>query len=62
MIIPRENEKDVREIPKKVRDALTILPLESADEVLREALVLENPQDFLSKPVLRAETETAAHA
>jgi ATP-dependent Lon protease len=64
VIIPRENVKDVREIPKKVRDALTILPVESADEVLREALLLENPQEFLRKPVLRPEavSETAAHA
>jgi len=62
VIIPRENEKDIREIPRKVRGALVILPVESADEVLREALLLENPQEFLRKPVLRPDTETAAHA
>jgi len=62
VIIPRENEKDIREIPRKVRGALVLLPVESADEVLREALLLENPQEFLRKPVLRPETETAADA
>jgi ATP-dependent Lon protease len=64
VIIPRENVKDIREIPKKVRDALTFIPVESADEVLREALVLEHPQEFLQKPVLRPESlpETTAHA
>jgi ATP-dependent Lon protease len=64
VLIPKENEKDIREIPKRVRDALTIIPVESADEVLREALVLENPQDFLHKPVLNSNpaTEAAAHA
>ena len=64
VIIPRENVKDIREIPKKVRDALIFIPVESADEVLREALVLENPQEFLRKPVLRPESvsETTAHA
>ena len=63
VIIPKENEKDVREIPKKVRAALAIVPVESADEVLREALVLENPEEFLRKPPpLRADSETAAQA
>ncbi len=64
VLIPKENEKDIREIPRKVRDALTIVPVESVDEVLREALVLENPQDFLRKPVRLPEpvTEAAAQA
>ncbi len=63
VIIPKENEKDIREIPRKVRDALTIIPVESADEVLREALLLENPEEFLRKPpALRADSETAAQA
>ncbi len=66
VLIPKENQKDIREIPKKVREALTILPVESADEVLRESLVLGNPQEFLRKPTLSPESEgvpeTAAHA
>ena len=64
VLIPQENEKDMREIPKRVRDVLTIIPVEYVDEVLREALVLENPQDFLRKPALRPESvaETTAHA
>ncbi|BDG10614.1 endopeptidase La [Anaeromyxobacter paludicola] len=50
ILIPKENEKDVREIPKRVRDALEIIPVEHMDEVLREALVLANPETFLKQP------------
>jgi ATP-dependent Lon protease len=50
IVIPKENEKDIREIPKKVREALEIVCVEHADEVLREALLLERPEEFLKKP------------
>jgi ATP-dependent Lon protease len=50
VLIPKENAKDIREIPKKVREKLEIICVESADEVLREALLLERPEEFLKKP------------
>ena len=46
IIVPRENKKDLREIPKAVRSAVKIVLVEYVDEVLREALVLEKPDDF----------------
>ena len=46
VLVPRENKKDLREIPKKVRKALRIVLVDYVDEVLREALVLEKPADF----------------
>ncbi|HEY0840397.1 MAG TPA: endopeptidase La, partial [Vulgatibacter sp.] len=46
ILIPAENEKDVKEIPKVVRDHLEIVPVEHMDQVLRHALVLENPDEF----------------
>ncbi|HWV38648.1 MAG TPA: endopeptidase La [Vulgatibacter sp.] len=46
ILIPAENEKDVRDIPKVVRDHLEIVPVEHMDQVLRHALVLENPDEF----------------
>ena len=46
ILIPSENKKDVREIPRKVRADLKIIPVEHMDEVLRLALVLENPDTF----------------
>ncbi|HEX9050871.1 MAG TPA: endopeptidase La, partial [Anaeromyxobacter sp.] len=55
VLIPKENAKDVREIPKKVREKLQIVLVEHADEVLREALAIERPDEFL-KHVREAET------
>jgi ATP-dependent Lon protease len=50
VLIPKENKKDIRELPKRVRDGLRIIPVEHMDEVLREALVLEDPDAFFAKP------------
>ncbi|MEZ4461020.1 MAG: endopeptidase La [bacterium] len=55
IIIPLENKKDIRDIPKTVRRALTIIPVEHMDEVLEHALRLNDPEAFraqLSKPLL----------
>ena len=38
IILPKENEKDLEEIPAEVREALTLNFVESMDEVLRMAL------------------------
>jgi ATP-dependent Lon protease len=46
VVIPRENKKDLKDIPKNVRSALRIVMVDSVDEVLREALKLERPEDF----------------
>jgi ATP-dependent Lon protease len=66
VLIPKENAKDVREIPKRVREKLQIVTVESADEVLREALAIERPDEFLKKasatPAAAASEGAAAHA
>jgi ATP-dependent Lon protease len=49
VLIPKENGKDVREIPKRVRDVLEIVLVDHTDEVLREALRLEDPDAFFRK-------------
>ncbi|MBV6540121.1 endopeptidase La [Ursidibacter maritimus] len=41
VIIPKENEKDLEEIPENAKSALAIHPVETIDEVL--AIALENP-------------------
>ncbi|MBN8807727.1 MAG: endopeptidase La [Sphingomonas sp.] len=38
VLIPKENEKDLAEIPANIREGLTIVPVEHVDEVLRLAL------------------------
>ncbi|WGE91756.1 endopeptidase La [Actinobacillus genomosp. 1] len=41
VIIPKDNEKDLEEIPENAKAALAIYPVETIDEVL--AIALENP-------------------
>jgi ATP-dependent Lon protease len=38
VLIPRDNEKDLAEIPKNIKDKLTIVPVKWIDEVLEQAL------------------------
>jgi predicted ATP-dependent protease len=49
VIMPKENAKDLRDIPKRVLKALRVVPVEHMDEVLRNALVLPNPESFLKE-------------
>ena len=39
VLIPEENEKDLAEIPKNIKDKLTIIPVKWIDEVMEHALV-----------------------
>ena len=41
VLIPKENEKDLVDVPKKVREDIKIIPVESANEVLKIALIKE---------------------
>ena len=41
VVIPKENEKDLADIPKKVREDIKITPVENVDEVLKIALTKE---------------------
>jgi ATP-dependent Lon protease, bacterial type len=41
VLIPKDNEKDLIDIPKKVREDIKIIPVDSADEVLKIALTKE---------------------
>lgn len=38
VLIPKENEKDLTELPQVIKDGLKIVPVETADEVLVNAL------------------------
>ncbi|GAA0355471.1 endopeptidase La [Bacillus horti] len=39
IIMPKDNEQDISEIPESVREDLTFIPVEHMDEVLKHALV-----------------------
>ena len=41
VLIPKDNEKDLVDIPKKVKEDIKLIPVETADEVLKLALVKE---------------------
>ncbi|KGX88066.1 endopeptidase La [Pontibacillus marinus] len=41
VIMPKENEKDLEDIPESVREGLKYIPVEHLDEVLKHALVEE---------------------
>jgi ATP-dependent Lon protease len=51
VLIPKENEKDLAEIPDNVKKALEVVPVATVDEVLRRALVRQ------PEPVEWAEVE-----
>lgn len=38
VIMPKDNEKDLEDIPQSVRDELTFIPVSTVDEVLQQAL------------------------
>lgn len=50
IILPKENERDIEEIPMDVRDELTFVPVESIEEVLHEALDIALPDMVLFTP------------
>lgn len=50
VLFPKDNAKDLRDIPKRVLKALHLVPVSHMDEVLRGALALEEPGAFLKEP------------
>jgi ATP-dependent Lon protease len=51
ILVPKENRKDLREIPKRVLQTTRVVLVEHMDEVLREALVLSDPESVFGKRV-----------
>ena len=49
VLIPKENVPDLKKVPKEITDGMEIIPVEHADEVLRHALQLDKPEEFLVK-------------
>ncbi|HUC17100.1 MAG TPA: endopeptidase La [Acetobacteraceae bacterium] len=56
VLIPKDNEKDLAEIPENVKKHLTIVPVASVDEVINRALVRK------PEPIIWEEAEDAAVA
>jgi len=47
VLIPKENEKDLADIPTNVKRGLQLIRVEHMDEVLGAALALVDPAKFL---------------
>jgi ATP-dependent Lon protease len=58
VLIPSENEKDLKDIPSKILKAVNVTLVDHMDEVLRRALILENPDEFLKGPLNFPEDDT----
>ncbi|HHV23250.1 MAG TPA: endopeptidase La [Methanosarcina sp.] len=48
VILPKENERDLEDVPEDVRNELKFVPVETIEEVLKEALDLELPGQVFS--------------
>jgi ATP-dependent Lon protease len=59
VLIPEENEKDLAEIPKNIKDKLEIVPVKWIDAVLEHALQ-HMPMPDASKTDAKAESKSAA--
>jgi ATP-dependent Lon protease len=49
VLIPKGNVPDLKKIPKEILAGMKIIPVEHGDQVLRLALELDNPEDFLMR-------------
>ncbi|ACL17829.1 endopeptidase La [Methanosphaerula palustris] len=50
VILPKENERDLADVPEDVRSELAFVPVETVEEVLREALGIELPRTVVLHP------------
>ncbi|MBW1721132.1 MAG: endopeptidase La [Deltaproteobacteria bacterium] len=50
VIIPMENKKDIEEIPRRILRKVELIPVSHMDEVLKEALVLEEGEELFAPP------------
>ena len=49
VLVPKENEKDIKDIPDVILKKIEISFVEHMDDVLRQALVLEKPEEIFKK-------------
>lgn len=49
VLIPKDNVADLKKIPIDIKEGIKIIPVDHVDQVLRCALSLEKPEEFLAK-------------
>ncbi|HEU4584784.1 MAG TPA: S16 family serine protease, partial [Gemmatimonadaceae bacterium] len=57
VILPKSNEKDLRDIPDEVREGMAFTFVQAMDEVLRLALLPSQPHPLADQPPPREERE-----
>ena len=61
VLIPKENERDVKDVPAKIKRRLNIVYVETMDDVLRLAIelpqpeVLDEPMEYLLEEIYEVE-------
>lgn len=50
VLLPARNRKDLQDIPKEIRKQLTLVFVDTMDEVLKEALTLTTPEETAAPP------------
>jgi ATP-dependent Lon protease len=55
VIVPRENRKDLKDVPRRVLRALRVVLVDHMDDVLREALNFADPDALFGKRRMRSE-------
>lgn len=53
VVIPKKNRKDLSKIPDEIKNGLEIFPCEHAEEVLKVALNLGRPEEFMKSVALK---------
>ena len=59
VVIPRDNEKDLAEIPKNIKDKLNIVPVRWIDEVLQMTLQTMPAPKTVNRPLSGDDTQKA---
>ena len=60
IILPKDNEADMEDIPEEVRNSLTFHPVSTLDEVFAIALEPESGKSAPTRPTLMEEAEEHA--
>ena len=61
VLIPKENEKDLVDMPKKIMDDIKITPVEHADQVIKIALTKElKPTEWVEVDISKKDDKSQA--
>ena len=49
VLFPKENEKDIPELPKLIKDNITMIPVDTVDDVLKYTLAVDDREKFYER-------------